>query len=159
MALHQSHMARRLTENVTLYTNGNTDLAAQLKELLEHDKDAKSGRIHVVDRKIAKFARGTNGESEVVVTFEDGESVTEGFLVHQPSSQAKGPFPQQLGLELTPSGDIQTTQPFGEASVPGVFAVGDCATPIKVVAQAVSMGVLAAGGLSFQLGAELAKVE
>ena len=33
-----------------------------------------------------------------------GESATEGFLAHPPTSQAKRPFSLQLGLELTPRG-------------------------------------------------------
>lgn len=153
-------MARRLTEQVTLYTNGNTELADGLTKLLEQDKDGINGRIHVVSRKIASLERGQGRPSEVVLVFADGgESVTEGFLAHQPTSKAKGPFAQQLSLELTPAGDIMVTQPFGETSVPGVFAVGDCATHLKAIAQAVAMGALAAGGLSFQLGAELAKME
>ena len=40
---------------------------------------------------------------------------------------------------------------FFEASVPGVFAVGDCGTPMKAVTQAVVMGALSAGGLVSQL--------
>ncbi|KAF6816603.1 thioredoxin reductase-like protein 1 [Colletotrichum musicola] len=159
IALHLSRQARRLTDKVTLYTNGNADLAGKLEELLKQDKDAISGRIHVVDRKIAKFERGTGHKSQVVIHFEDGDTVEEGFIAHQPLSQAKGPFAQQLGLELTPTGDIATTPPFGETTVPGVFAVGDCATQLKAVAQAVAMGTMAAGGLVFQLGADLAKVE
>lgn len=159
IALHLSRQARRLTDKVTLYTNGNPDLAAKLEELLKEDKDAISGRIQVVDRKIAKFERGTAHKSQIVVTFVDGDSVKEGFIAHQPLSQAKGPFAQQLGLALTPTGDIATTPPFGETTVPGVFAVGDCATQLKAVSQAVAMGTMAAGGLAFQLGADLAKVD
>lgn len=154
-----SRQARRLTKEVTLYTHGNLELATKLKELLEKDKDALNGRIHVDDRKIAKFERGTAHKSQVVITFEDNDVVEEGFLAHQPLSKARGPFAEQLGLELTPTGDIQTTQPFGETTVPGVFAIGDCATQLKAVSQAVAMGTMAAGGLSFQLGADLAKVD
>jgi thioredoxin reductase len=57
-------------------------------------------------------------------------------------------------LALTEGGDIQTLQPFYETSVPGVFAVGDCATPLKAVTPAISMGSLTAGGLVAQLQAQ-----
>ena len=40
---------------------------------------------------------------------------------------------------------------FHEASVPGVFAVRDCATPMKAVTQAVVMGSFGASALAFQL--------
>ncbi|UKZ54815.1 hypothetical protein TrVGV298_008628 [Trichoderma virens] len=158
VALHMSRMAHRLSAHVTIYTNGSEDLAITLRSLLETDKDAKEGRVHVDSRQIVQLNRGKERSSEVIITFADGEIASEGFIVHQPMNQINGPFAQQLGLELTPSGDIKTSQPFGEASMPGVFAVGDCATQMKAVSQAAAMGALAAGGLSFQLGAELATI-
>ena len=159
VALHLSRMARRFSERVVLYTNGADELAAQLEAELRNDKSGRAGLVTVDNRRVERLRRGTGRESEVIVTLKDGSETTQGFLVHQPGSQVSGPFAKQLSLELIPSGDIKTSQPFYEASVPGVFAVGDCGNPMKAVSQAVAMGALAAGGLSFQLGAELAKVE
>ena len=51
-------------------------------------------------------------------------------------------------------GVIKTSQPFYETSLSGVFAVGDCASPIPAVNNAMAMGSFAAGGLAGQLGAE-----
>lgn len=161
MALHLSRMARRLTEKVTLYTNANAELAAELKRLLETDRDARDGRVSVDDRKIVGLSRGGDeaGAGLITIAFEGGQTITEGFLTHQPSTKTRGPFAEQLGLELQPSGDIMVRQPFNETSVPGVFAAGDCATPIKAVSHAVAMGTIAAAGLAFKLGAELARLE
>lgn len=78
--------------------------------------------------------------------------------VHQPLSETKGLFVCQLSLKITPTEDTKTSQPFYETSVPGVFAVGECATVMKSVSQTVAMGVLAAAGMVYQLGAELAGV-
>ena len=61
---------------------------------------------------------------------------------------------QQLNLELTDAGAIKTSPPFYESSVPGVFAVGDCASAMPAVVNALAMGAFAAGGLAGQLGAE-----
>ncbi|ELQ44762.1 thioredoxin reductase [Pyricularia oryzae] len=161
LALHLSRMARRLTEKVTLYTNANAELAAELKRLLETDRDARDGRVSVDDRKIVGLSRGGDeaGAGLITIAFEGGQTITEGFLTHQPSTKTRGPFAEQLGLELQPSGDIMVRQPFNETSVPGVFAAGDCATPIKAVSHAVAMGTIAAAGLAFKLGAELARLE
>lgn len=63
-----------------------------------------------------------------------------------------GPFVEQLGLEVTEQGFIKTSPPFYATNVPGVLAVGDCATPFKAVTQAISMGTFAAGGVVGQLG-------
>jgi thioredoxin reductase len=57
-------------------------------------------------------------------------------------------------LELNEMGVIKTSQPFYETSMPGVFAVGDCATFMPAVVNALAMGAFAAGGLVAQLGAE-----
>ena len=48
---------------------------------------------------------------------------------------------------------------FFETTVPGVFAVGDCATPLKAVTQAVAMGSFGAGGLASQLQVPVPKVK
>lgn len=59
---------------------------------------------------------------------------------------------EQLGLEITEQGFIKTSPPFYGTNVPGVFAIGDCATPFKAVPQAIAMGTFAAGGIAGQLG-------
>lgn len=43
--------------------------------------------------------------------------------------------------------------------MPGVFAVGDCATPLKAVTQAVAMGSFGAGGLVGQLQVPVPKAK
>ena len=55
-------------------------------------------------------------------------------------------------------GVIKTSQPFYETTVPGVFAVGDCASHMPVIVNAMAMGAFAASGLVAQLGAEPAVV-
>ena len=180
-------MARRFTRRVTLYTNGDKELGAKLKSELERDSDGRAGLVTVNSQPISRLARGSGRESEVIVTLAGGSQVAEGFLVsglftgiilvqvdhhehlhtrththtqaHQPFTQVNAPFARQLSLELTPTGDIKTSQPFHETTVPGVFAVGDCASPMKAVSQAAAMGALAAGGLAAQLGAELYTAE
>lgn len=72
--------------------------------------------------------------------------------VAAPSAIANGPFVTQLGLDVDFQGNIKTNAPFYETDSQGVFAVGDCATPIKSVAQAMAMGSFAAAGVVGQLG-------
>jgi hypothetical protein len=78
------------------------------------------------------------------------QTLTEG-QVHKTRTEVNGPFARQLSLELTEQGDIKTTAPFSESSVPGVFAAGDCTTPLKAVSQAVAMGSFVAAGVTGQL--------
>jgi hypothetical protein len=164
VSLHLGRMARRLTSNVTIYTNGAKDIGGQIVASLTKDGDVG---IKIDERPITRLEKGPS-ESKVIVHCVNGPSILEGFLVrsrfsfrwntltyefqvHKPRTKINGPFARQLMLELTEQGDIKTTQPFYESSVPGVFAVGDCATPLKAVAQAVAMGSFGAGGLVGQL--------
>ncbi|KAF2462083.1 hypothetical protein BDY21DRAFT_312963 [Lineolata rhizophorae] len=146
MAMHQAHSAKRLAHKVTVYTNGSEELAGQLRPEI-----AGEPGFSVDTRPISGLAKGPKG-SEVVVKFANGdEPQVEGFLVYNPQTEPNGPFVKQLGLELTAMGDIKSTPPFYQSSVPGVFAAGDCGTMFKVVPNAMAMGGFAAGGISFQL--------
>ena len=54
--------------------------------------------------------------------FRDGTAKTEGFFAHELKTTRKGPFADRLGLELGPTGNVQTTGPFYTTSVRGVSA-------------------------------------
>ncbi|MCJ1471292.1 hypothetical protein MMC07_009940, partial [Pseudocyphellaria aurata] len=147
-ALNLGRMAKRLAPTVTIYTNGSEDLHDQIVLAL------KSDELKVEKRRISRLEHGSGSEHEqvrVIVHLEDGSSIREGFLAHKPKTALNGPFAHQLGLELTEQGDIKTTQPWHESSVPGVFAAGDCAIPLKAVTQALAMGTFGAAGLTRQL--------
>ena len=69
-------MANRLSEAVTVYTDGAEELAEQISSDL---KGSVSG-IRVDKNHISKLAKGPE-KSQVILTFEDGSERTEGFLV------------------------------------------------------------------------------
>ncbi|KAL4879934.1 hypothetical protein BJY04DRAFT_219738 [Aspergillus karnatakaensis] len=140
-------MASRLAESVTVYTNGNEGFAT----LLENEVEG----LNVVfeNRVIKKFEKGETG-ARVVVHFEKEGAKEEGFLVYAPEMKVNGPFAEQLGLRMTPAGDIEVSQPFFETSEAGVFAVGDIAGPIKAVTPAIYSGTMVAAGLAAQVQAE-----
>ena len=79
---------------------------------------------------------------------------TEGFLGHKPKSGLKTDFAQQLGLEITPQGDVKAAPPFNQTTLRGVFAAGDISSPMKVVNNGLFTGSLAGIGVSAQLQAE-----
>ncbi|KAI0456046.1 hypothetical protein F5B21DRAFT_169588 [Xylaria acuta] len=141
-------MAKRLASKVTIYTDGASDLSDQIALNLGNDT------INIDRRKIVKLVKGSSTESEVIVHLDDGSTIAEGFLVHRPKAEINGPFAQHLSLELTEQAVIKTTTPFYETSTKGVFAVGDCATPMPAVTNALAMGAFAAGGLVGQLQVE-----
>lgn len=133
-------------------------MADALREQLTTDNGGRSGFVTVDNKRIIRLSRGLTHDSEIIITFDDNGTETHGFLVHVPYTEVAGPFANQLSLELTPTGDTKTSQPFNETSPPGVFEVGDSGTPLKAVSQALAMGAFTAAGLTFQMCAEQAVV-
>jgi thioredoxin reductase len=149
-AMHVAHNAAQLASTVTIYTHGNPALCARMSAAASK----KPARFKVDDRRVVRLVKGPDA-ADVVVHLDDGAQKTEAFLVRRPLTEANGPFAGQLGCELTERGDYKTANGFGETSVHGVFAAGDCAAVIKAVTHAMSGGNMVAAGLAAQLEAEM----
>ncbi|KAH7329472.1 hypothetical protein B0I35DRAFT_45630 [Stachybotrys elegans] len=149
MVSHISLMAKRLSDRVTIYTNGNDALAAETQPKLLGTK------VRIDNRRYTRFQLQGAGPA-VEMTFEDGSTAVEGFIASHPSYEQAAPFAAQLGLETLPSGEVKVSPPFNETSLAGCFAVGDAATPMKSVLQAMQMGCFTAVGMVSQLQHELA---
>jgi gliotoxin/aspirochlorine biosynthesis thioredoxin reductase len=138
----------RFAKEVTIYTNGSIELAAELQAAL-----GPALGYSVESSKISKIRKGGR-RSEVVVQLEDGSEQIQAFLGHKPLTRMNGPWAEQLGLEITPSGDPKTIAPFFSTNVSGVFACGDLASPLKIVPNAMLSGAAAGAGACAELQAE-----
>ncbi|SMQ47118.1 unnamed protein product [Zymoseptoria tritici ST99CH_3D7] len=147
--LMTARMARRLADSVTLYTNGDESTTAQLKQAI-----GDLSIFKIDPRRIVRLRKAEDG-AEVSLEFKSGEETTEGFLAHRPEAKVQSGFVEQLGLLLDQYGNIQVSEMTHATSVAGVFAVGDCSTFLKAVAQAIASGSLCAGGVSGYLSAQL----
>ncbi|KAI1481084.1 FAD/NAD(P)-binding domain-containing protein [Daldinia eschscholtzii] len=136
VAVHLAQNAAQLTGQTTIYTNGNDELLGELKPLVSTLVESK---FKIETREIKRLIPKDQFRS-VSVEFADGSSKEEKFLVHSPQTSPQGPFVEQLGLTTTASGDIEVEGPFWQTKVPGVFAVGDCSTPYKVIPSAITSG-------------------
>lgn len=140
--------ARFATKNVTIYTDGNGALHSEAASIFQ------SPKITTDNRKIQSYALRGDGPA-MTITFEDGDSKEEGFCVNQPRMKQRGPFAEQLGLDMGEGGvEIKVVPPFYETSVRGCFAAGDAAAPMKSVLQAMYMAGSGGVGMVMQLGAE-----
>ncbi|KAH9888160.1 FAD/NAD(P)-binding domain-containing protein [Xylariomycetidae sp. FL2044] len=148
-ALHFARQGLRMSRQVTLYTNGNEALAKDLTAALE----SSPAPMTVDSRKIAKLVKGPKA-AEVIVHFEDGSSTTEGFIAHKPKSRLRGNLAEQLGVEITAQNTLQTNPPFNQTNVRGVFAAGDCASPMHTVTGALNAGCAAGAAAPLQIQAE-----
>jgi hypothetical protein len=137
--------AAALSDEVTVYTNGDDNIAIQLAPIAK-------APFKIEVRKIARLI--DNGSSSVTIEFTDGSTNEEKFLVHSPKTTVQGPFIEQLGLATTPTGDILASPPAYQTSVRGVFAAGDCITPYKAADAAIASGCNVGVACSAQLQLE-----
>ena len=149
VALHVARQNLRLSEKVTMYTNGDEKLASEIKAKLEK---RPVSAMKVESRRISKLEKGPN-RAEVIVHLEDGTTKTEGFIAHKPRFVLRGDLHKQLGLEIAPPGMLKANPPFNQSSVQGVFVAGDTITPMQTVAHAVLSGSAAGTGAALQLQA------
>lgn len=142
-ALNVSRNAAQLTKSVTIYTHGNASHAAVIRAAV-----GSVAPVTVDSRRITKFVLGPN-EIGLTIHFEDGSSKYEALLSHKPKSKLKSDFlAQQLGLEITPQGDLKVKPPFGETTLRGCFAAGDNSSFLKTSPNAVYAGSNSAAGVA-----------
>ncbi|ETS77603.1 hypothetical protein PFICI_09665 [Pestalotiopsis fici W106-1] len=142
-AMINARDALKYVDKVTIYTNEDSALADILS------CDAAEG-IHIDNRKVERLYKPESGR-EIGVEFEGGEREILAFLVHKPELQAGNPVPDQLGCEYVPGLGIKVTPPFNSTSVEGVYAAGDCCSPLRNIPNAMSMGSFAGCGLAREL--------
>ncbi|KAI0116620.1 FAD/NAD(P)-binding domain-containing protein [Hypoxylon sp. NC0597] len=136
VAARKAQNAAQFTHEVTLYTNGNNEVTAELEAIVG---TLIKPKLHIEARQIKRLV-GNDEANSVTVELIDGSSKEEKFLVHKPQTIPQGPFVGQLGLATTPLGDIQTKGSRIQTTVPGVFAVGDCSSPYKNIPSAIASG-------------------
>ncbi|CAN8102446.1 unnamed protein product [Discula destructiva] len=157
-ALHMACSATRLAQHVTIYTNGDESVGATIQGAIGAVLAGKTtNKMSFETRKISRvrMAERAGGiPSEVLVTLEDGTEKQEGFLTHATTCELNGPFPEQLGLNVTSTGEIDTKPPFGESSVPGVYVAGDAMTDVRFVVNAALSGSSAGAGAAFKIQLE-----
>lgn len=144
--------AHKFADKVTIYTNANAPLAAEITDSTQYPY------VRVNDRRIARLLSTSEDEKptsaslpSITLEFVDGERIHESFLVHRPLTELSRKLSDQLELEYVPGGYIKTIAPFCQTSVEGVYAAGDCASMMKIIPNAMSMGAYAGAGIAREL--------
>ncbi|CAI6334299.1 unnamed protein product [Periconia digitata] len=142
-ALTNAQDAHKFAESVTIFTNGSPALADELSQ-------KTVAGIRVNDQKLKRFIKEPDADN-IKVEFENGEIESFSFLVHKPDLEIDASLPKQLGLECVPGFGIKVTPPFNQTSVEGVYAAGDCCSPLRMIPNAMNMGAFAGCGLAREL--------
>lgn len=154
---HAVDMASAFDSRITIFPNGPTSSDPGVQQQF---RIAKQYGAEVDERKIARLINnGPTHKEGVTIEFEEGESVTLGFIFHKPVAENRAEdLIEQLGLECanTPFGSVVKVENpmFNSTSVKGVFAGGDTMTMMKQVAIAMSDGLKSAAGANMELASE-----
>ncbi len=121
-------------KDLTVFTNGTATFNSdQIEKLLEH-------RIEVIDRQIEKLEQSDGHLRHII--FKDGTSAAIKALYAPAPFEQHCKIPESLGCEMTEEGYIKIDSSL-ETTIKGVFAIGDNASKMRTVANAIAMGTSA----------------
>lgn len=133
------------TKDLVIFTNGPSQFSDLQKNIL------RQHHIQVVEKKLSRFLH-INGHLNTVVFSDNSTSALS--IVYSPAPfEQHCKIPEQLGCELTENGYIKIDNNY-ETTVEGVYSVGDNASKMRTVANAVAMGTGAGIVISKKIIAE-----
>jgi len=141
-AFHIASLVNNLTDNITIFTQGNADFTGQqIIKLNKHD-------ISITENKIAAIQHENGYVKNVIL--DNGRSVQFDAVYAAIPFMQHSDIPFSLGCELTEQGYIKV-DPFQKATVDGVFACGDNTSMMRSVAYAVAAGNMAGAMVNKEL--------
>lgn len=129
---------RQWSRDLRLLTNGPATITPEQRAQLE-------GLSISVDETTVSHVEHEHGEIRVL-HFTDGRRLPLNALFLRPTSVPPLAFAEALGCVLTPTGLLQV-DPMQRTTVPGVFASGDCTTPMRALSAAIASGTMAGAAI------------
>ncbi len=127
------------TDDLTILTNGQPQFEVD---------QLPTSKVQIIDSKIQKLDH-QNGALQNVV-FENGKTHNLDAVYFRPPFEQHCKIPETLGCKTTEAGHLEVTN-FQQTSIHGIYAAGDCTTPMRSLAIAISQGNLAAAMLNHEL--------
>jgi thioredoxin reductase len=144
---HFPFLLRGWTRDVVVLTNGEVEIAAELRGRLV------AAGIHVEERRVARLV-ARDGHLESIALADGGAIPCGALFVHPPQRQVA--LVTSLGVALDEHGCVRVDPMTRETSIPGVYAAGDLATKGQAAILAAAAGMQAAAALNAELSAEMA---
>lgn len=137
-----ARLIRQWSRSIVLLTNGPADLPAEQRALL----DALS--ITVEETPVERVDQEEGRVTGIVLN--DERSISAAALFARLSTSTPIAFAADLGCALTDHGLLQV-DPMQRTTVPGVFASGDCASPMRSLSMAIATGSMAGAAIVHEL--------
>jgi thioredoxin reductase len=130
------------TKDLTLFTNGRSLLTDHQKDELENLG------VQIIQDEVEALQHNSGVLN--AITMKDGSNIALNAIYYRPAFSQHCTIPQSLGCGLTEAGYIQADN-LQRTTVPGVFACGDNASPMRTVANAVATGTAAGMAINKEL--------
>ncbi len=134
---HMVTLIRNWSGDVVLLTNGADGLGPEDRERL------KAMNVGLREEPIARLDHEGGRLTQIVFT--DGAALPRGGVFVRPAQHPRNELALRLGCEMSDDAipGLIRVDPIWQTTVPGVYAVGDVATPMQQVATAVFSGATA----------------
>lgn len=139
---HHVRMLLNWTRTLTVFTSGPATFGHEVRQLLQ------AHAIAIEETPVAALLH--TGGQLTALRLLDGRELPLPVLYARPPAQQASTLPQQLGCALTDQGFIQIDANY-LTTVPGVWAAGDCCSPMPQLALAIAAGNLVGGTLSREI--------
>jgi thioredoxin reductase len=142
MAIEMAKLISNWSKDLTLFTNGPSALTA------EQTAQLQKNQIRIVEKELNRIEHSDGYLNKIV--FKDDSSADLEALYAKPSFEQHCPIAQELGCELNEGGHIKVDG-IQQTNIPGIYASGDCTSPMRTVAHSVSSGTMAGIAISKQV--------
>jgi thioredoxin reductase len=142
---HMVTLIRNWSGDVVVLTDGGDDLGPEDRERL------RAMDVGLREEPIARLEHEGGRLTQVV--FADGSALPRGGVFVRPVLHPRNELALRLGCDLNDDAipGLIRVDPTWQTTVPGVYAVGDVATPMQQIAMAVSSGAMAGALANYAL--------
>ena len=130
-AYHYAQLIGNLTNKLKIFTNGKADFtSAQKENIAKHN-------IEIVEKEIQAFKHSDG--NLIGIVFKDASFEELKALYYRPEFNQHCTIPESLGAELNELGYLNIDDD-NQTTVKGMYAIGDCSSAMRSVANAVADG-------------------
>ncbi len=141
-AYHYAMLLRQWTKDLVIFSNGALEMTTGQAAAIRQQN------IPAIEDEICCIRHNKGYMDKIVL--KDGTKHSINVLYHRPLFVQHSSIPQALGCKLDENGYVEVDL-LQKTSVAGVYAAGDCASPMRSVANAVATGSKAGAAINMEL--------
>ncbi|WJS95676.1 NAD(P)/FAD-dependent oxidoreductase [Flavobacterium johnsoniae] len=142
MGFEYAKLISNWTKDLRLCTNGKSELTLEQTQIL------KNHGVLIFEEEIDSFEHKEGYIQNII--FKNQEKIEVKAIYSRPPFEQHCPIPENLGCEINEQGLLKVDA-MQKTNVTGIFASGDCTTPMRSVAIAVSSGSFAGAVINKEL--------